>query len=278
MKQMLTVCAILVLAGSAWAQPGGAGGRQRQGGDRRQGGMRMPGMRMMDRPLTLSGTPGPTLKAVLKLTDAQEKKVSAIQRKAGDDMRGVFPRMERGQRPDQKAIEAVMPKVEARMKKADAEISAVLTPDQRKKAPGLLREMQALRGAALPMSLAGKLKLTPAQLTKLDAVSKARAAKQRKAFDSMGQSGDPAMAMQQMGAIRDNARKQALGALTGPQRAAVEKWEKEHPRNAFGGFGGRMGGPGGPGGRMGAPGGPGGRMGAPGGPGGGAAGRRNPGR
>jgi hypothetical protein len=242
-------------------------------------------MRMMDRPLTLSATPAATLKTVFKLTDAQNQKVQAIQEKLGQDVRGLFPRMERGQRPDQKALEAAMPKIEARMKQADAEISAVLTPAQRKQVPAMLKEMHALRGAGLPMSLAGTLKLTPSQLTKLEGIGKSRSDKLRKAFAGMGPGSNPGAAMQQMGQIRDEARKSAMGVLNAQQKAAVEKWEKEHPRMQFGGFGGpggpggRMGGPGGPGGRMGAPGGPGGPGARPGAPGGGGSqgGRRNPG-
>ncbi len=267
MRKLLTVCAVLVIGAGALAQPGRPGGQGQPGG-RRTGGMRMPGMRMMDRPLTLSATPVPTLKAVFKLSDAQEKKISAIAEKAGQDMRGLFPRMERGQRPDQKAIEAAMPKLEARMKKADADIMKELTPAQRQKAPAMLKEMHALRGAGLPMSLAGSLKLTPAQLTKLQAVAKERSEKLRKLVAGAGQ-GNPGAAMQQFGQLRDDARKKALGALNAQQKAAVEKWEKEHPRAQFGGRMGGPGGPGGPGGRMGAPGMPGGPR-----PGGG----RGPGR
>lgn len=276
MNRVLIGCAVLVMASSAMAQPGRPGGQQRAGGGR-PGGMRMPGMRMMDRPLTLSMTPSATLKAVFKLSDDQEKKIAAIQEKAGQDVRGLFPRAERGQRPDQKAIQAAMPKFEARMKKADAEISAVLTPAQRKAVPAMLKEMHALRGAGLPMSLAGSLKLTAAQLAKLDGIGKARSLKQQKAFAEMQQSGDPGLAFQQMGQLRDAARKEAMGVLNAQQKAAVEKWEKEHPRRQFGGPG--MGGPGmgGPGGRMGGPGAPGGRMGRPGGQPGAGGARRGPG-
>ncbi len=258
MRKLLTACAVLAIAGTALAQPGRPGGPGQPGG-RRPGGMRMPGMRMMDRPLTLSSTPLPTLKTVLKLSDDQAKKIGAIMEKAGQDMRGMFPRMERGQGPDQKAIEAAMPKLEARMKKADADIMKVLTPAQKQKAPAMLKEMHALRGTGLPMSLAGSLKLTPAQLTKLQAVSRERSEKMRKLFASAGQ-GNPGAAMQQYGQLRDAARKKAMTVLTAQQKAAVAKWEKDHPRLRFGGPGGRMGAPGGPG-RPGAGGRPGGRRG-----------------
>ena len=255
MRKYLTACAVLVIAGSALAQPGRPGA-QGPRGERRTGGMRMPGMRMMDRPLTLSATPLPTLKAVFKLSAAQETKIGAIMEKAGQDMRGIFPRMERGQRPDQKAIEAAMPKLEARMKQADAEIMKELTPAQKQKVPAMLKEMHALRGSGLPMSLAGSLSLTSAQLAKLEAVGKERNQKLRKISDGSGRT-NPGAAMQQIGQLREEARKKAMGALTAQQKAAVEKWEKEHPRAQFGGRMGRPGGAGPRSGTQGRPGGPG---------------------
>ncbi len=250
MKRMLLVVAAVLVTATAFAQPG-AGGRQRQGG------MRIPGMRMMDRPLTLSQVPAATMKAVFKLTADQEKKVEAVQSKTWDRLRGLMPRMQPGQRPDPKAFEALRPKFEAAFKKADGEILAILTPAQRKQVPAMLKEMQALRGSGLPMSLAGSLKLTSAQIAKLEAIGKERSAATAKLFQGTQ---DRMAAMQKMGEIRDNARKKALGVLNAQQKAAVEKWEKEHPRRGFMMGGPGMGRPGGPG--MGGPG-----MGRPAGPG-----------
>lgn len=260
MKRTVTYIGLFLLASAvALAQGPQAGGRQRQGGGRptgqRQGGMRIPGMRMLDRPLTISQVPGATLKAVFKLTDEQDKKVQDIQSKAMEDIRALMPRPQPGQRFDASAFESIRPKIDAIIKGADQKIMAVLNADQKKRAPALLKEMQALRNSGLPMSLAGSLKLTDAQIAKLEAIGKERSEAMRKLFEG---NQDRMAAMQQMGQIREDARKKALGVLNAAQKAAVEKWEKEHPRRAF--MGGGPGGPGGPG-MMGGP-----RPGGPAGP------------
>lgn len=244
---LFVVGAVLATAASAQPRPGGPPAM----GGGRQGGMRMPFMRMMDRPLTLSQVPLATLKAVFKLSADQEKKVEGIQQKTMESIRASMPSMQPGQRPDRAAFEKARPKIEAAMKKADADIETVLTPAQRKQVPAMLKEMQALRGAGLPMSLAGSLKLTADQIAKLDKIAKDRAAATAKLFQ--GNQGDRMAAMQKMGQLRDDARKKAMAVLNAQQKAAVEKWEKEHPRRGF-----MMGGPGGPGGpTMGGPGRPG---------------------
>ena len=256
----------LLLCSAAIAQPQ-AGGRQRQGGNR-PGGMRIPGMRMLNRPLTLSQVPLPTLKAVFKLSSAQEQKVQGIQQKAMEEVRALMPRRQPGQPMDRNAFNKLMPKFEAISKKADAQILAVMTPEQKKKVPAMLKEMQVLRGTGLPMSLAGSLRLTADQIAKLDKIAKERSDATAKLFQ--GNQGGMA-AMQQMSALREAARKKALAVLNAQQKAAVEKWEKEHPRRGF------MGGPGMGGPAMGGPGAPGmggGRPAGPGRPGGGMGGGR----
>lgn len=251
MKRPWLAAAALLLGSVAYAQPGaGRPGRPGGGGfGGPGGGMRMPGMRMMNRDVTLSQVPLPTLKAALKLNAAQEKKIDGIRTRAREGMRSLFQMPRQGERPDPKAMEATMKKMEAAGKKSDADIKAVLTPAQRKQVPGLLKEAEALRGSGLPIGVAGGLNLTADQVGKLSAIGKKRSDASAKLFQG---NGDPRAAFEKMGKLRDAARKQAMGVLNAKQKAAVEKWEKDNPRGGFG--------MGGPGGRMGAPGG----MGAPG--------------
>lgn len=242
-RGILSTAVVLLAATTAMAQPPAAGG------GRREGGLRIPGVRMMDRPLTLSQVPPATMKAVFKLSDEQVRKIEAIRSKTMEGLRALMPQRQQGQRPDPRTFEAIRPKIDAAIKKADGEIMAVLTPAQRKQVPAMLKEMQALRNSGLPMSLAGSLKLTPDQIKKLDAIGKERAAALTKLFQQSNQ--DRMAVMQKMGQIREDARKNALAVLNAQQKAAVDKWEKEHPRRGFMGGPGAM--PGGPGmGRAGA--------------------------
>ena len=235
-RTWLVVGSFVLLGAAAVAQPRAAGGQRPTGN--RQDGMRMPGMRMMNRSLTLSQVPPSTLKAVLGLTAAQEQKIEGVRNKTMQTIRSLMPQSGPGQRPDPKAFEASRPKMEAAFKKADSDILAVLTPAQRKQVPQMLKVMEALRNSGLPMGVAATIKLTPAQIAKLQAIGKERSAATAKLFQG---NEDPRAAMQKMGSIRDAAHAKAMSVLNAQQKALVQKWEKEHPRRA-------MGGPGGPGG------------------------------
>src|SRR5437763_112443 len=74
--------------------------------------------------------------------------------------------------------------VEARLEqaadqKASKEIEAVLTPAQKTKLPGVLKQLEAARGAGIPLEVVSDLKLAPDQWKKLEVISKEATAKRQ---------------------------------------------------------------------------------------------------
>ena len=125
-------------------------------------------------------------------------------------------------------------------KTASDKITAVLTDDQKAALPGVIQMLGALQSAGIPPQALGVLKLTSAQKQKAIAISK-----------EMQQAIQAAMQDQDRQAMQDARTKchdkiQAL--LTDEQKAALDKFAKDHPRQ-----GGQRGpgGPGGPGGGQG---------------------------
>ncbi len=142
--------------------------------------------------------------------------------------------------------------------KATSSIEAVLTPAQKKELPGVIKEVVALRSAGIPLDTLGDLKLTSAQKSKIVSLSDAA----QKDMDAKRKAGGDFRSMMQDS--RKKTHDSVLATLTQPQKAVVDKFEKEHPRRGFGAGGGGFGGPGGGGfggGRRGGPGGPGGQSG-----------------
>ena len=209
--------------------PGGFGG---PGGGRGFGG---PGMRGGPRELTVSRVPVEALASYLNLTDAQQTSIAGIV----DAMQKSRPRPPRPPqdnadgtpppRPTPEEVQAMMQKMQAAGKKADDDITAVLTAPQKAQLPTLLKALTALQAVRFDLAAAPKLKLTDDQVTRLAAL------------------GIKAKVFQ----VKD--------ILTADQNAVVAA----NPARGRGGFGGPGGGPGGRGGR--GPGG-GGGFGGPGGP------------
>ena len=224
--------------------PGGQGG---QGGGRGFGGQ--GGGRIQ-----LVTTPVEVLASELKLTSEQADKIKTIQaayRKDRDSMMPDGPGgpggggqgggpggggqdgNQGGAPPDREAMQKLD-------KTASDKITAVLTDDQKAALPGVIQMLGALQSAGIPPQALGVLKLTSAQKQKAIAISK-----------EMQQAIQAAMQDQDRQAMQDARTKchdkiQAL--LTDEQKAALDKFAKDHPRQ-----GGQRGpgGPGGPGGGQG---------------------------
>jgi len=240
-------------------------------------GMMGPGM-----PPTALQVPMPVLASALKLTPSQQKAVEAARKSFGDGMRAAMrPPAPGGPPPGRDAMAAMMTRMRKLEAGANGKIAAVLSADQKRALAALLRDIGDFRTVGIPGEAGPQLKLTAKQRQAIGAV----AAKTRKARQAaMAKAPSPWEAGPAMMEIGRKAHDQAMALLTGPQRATIQRLERERPR--FGpGFGpggrgpfGGPGGPGGPGGRgpfggPGGPGGPGGR-GPFGGPGGGGPPRR----
>lgn len=301
--QMLNLAAGLILSAACSLAQGPGMGGPRMGGPRRA--------------MTLAGAPIEALQKGLGLKPDQAKKIGGIIDKLRSERRAMFEGM-RGGGPGGPGMggpggpgggmQAMMQKMQVGEKKATDQINAILTPAQRAQAPALVKQLDAARSIGLPVQVVPDLKLSPAQVSKMEALGKSQRDQMMKMFaggrpggpggpgmmggprpggPGMGRPGGrpgapggsammggPGGGMDGIRKMMEGARAKARAILTKPQQAIVDKYEKEHPRRGMGGPG--MGGPGGPGGpgMMGGPG----PMGRPGGGMGGPGGRRGGGR
>ena len=239
--------------------PGGPGSGRGFGGPGGRGGRIQPATAPID-----------VLASELMLTSPQVDKIKAIQsayRKERDSMMpgrggpggggqgGPGGGGPGGPPPDREAMQAMMQKMQALDKAASDKIAAVLTDDQKAALPGAIQMMEAFQSTGIPPQALDALKVTTAQKKKAIGISKEMQAAMQQAMQDQDR--------EAMQAARAKAHDRILALLTDDQKAALDKFVKDHPGRP-GGPGGRPGGPGrGPGG----PGGPGGPRGGQGGDG-----------
>lgn len=123
--------------------------------------------------------------------------------------------------------------------KATSKIEAVLTPAQKKALPGVIKEIGAMQMVQIPVETLGELKLTADQKSKIVGIAEKSQKDLQEKMKSAN--GDFRSMMPIFQAARDKTHADVMLVLTAPQKATVEKYEKEHPRRGFGG-GGRRGG------------------------------------
>ena len=250
--------------GGGFGGPGGPG----RGGRGGRGGGRM-GFGGMGRP-TAATVPVSAMVSALKLTDDQQTQIAAIQKDFAATRKSLMPPPPpggpQGERPDPQAMRANMEKMRTAETKAENDIKALLTDDQKEALPALLKEVGDLQAAGIPTEILGTLKLTSAQKTKILAINKSQQETMRSEMDAARQSGDFSGMREKMQTMQKATHDKVMAVLTETQKQAIADWEKANPRpRGFGGPGGR-GGFGGRGGGFGGPGGPGGPDGGPGGP------------
>jgi Spy/CpxP family protein refolding chaperone len=133
-------------------------------------------------------------------------------------------------------------------KQAGDRIMAVLTATQKQALPGLLKELDTLRGAGIPAETYGDLKLTADQKTRLAAVARKSQQQMRQDMDKARQGNDFAAMRDTMQQSRQKTREQVMSILTAEQHKVLEQFRKDHPRpQGRDGFGPPPGGrPGGP--------------------------------
>ena len=218
--------------GAGQAAPGQPGGRQGRGGFGRGGGM-----------VTL---PIGYLNHSLKLTADQKDKITAIQTQYKADAKAFTPAPADANTPvdpqvrrdmNQKRTEAVT--------KADADITALLTDDQKKMLVDMNKELQAFRSVGIPVEVLSELRLSDAQRTQLITISddsrKEMMAKRQEAQANGGQF--DRQAMQDM---QKASHDKAMNVLDLSQKNKLEAYLKDHPQPQGGGRGGRPGGAGAP--------------------------------
>lgn len=245
----LTLLAGTSLVSLAFAQgpdgpppPGGPGGRGGQGSFGGPGGF---GRGQFGGTPSAANTPVSVLESGLKLTADQKTKIQQLQQQMQQQMRELFPRPGAGGPPDPETMQANITKMRGLDQKVSTQIEALLTADQKAKLPGLLKDIEALRGTGIPMEVYKDLKLTADQKAKLAAISKKSQQTMQSAIEQARNSGDFGSVREAMMNARRQTEEQAMDVLSDDQRKIVTQYKEEHPQQGPGGFGGPGGGPGG---------------------------------
>lgn len=186
-------------------------------------------------PLTVATVPADALGKELKLSEEVQKKVAAIQKGVQDKIQAAMQELRDSGGFNQEAFQELQKKNQENGKKAETDILALLTDDQKKALPDVLKTLQMLQTLGIPVQLNADLKLT-AEQTK---VLTERAAVLQKERAAVAKQIQEAMASQDMERVRElsqgmrgtgAADAKALAALTPEQKAMVEKYIKDHPR------------------------------------------------
>lgn len=242
---MLVGTGVMVLAQDAPPSAGQApaAGAGRQGG--RQGGR---GGQFGGGRITLSSLSVATMDTGLILTADQKTKIKAILDKKDADTKALpaLPAFTPGQPPaDPQAMQEAFQKRGAINTTANNDIQALLTDDQKAKLPAFLQELGAMQQAGISSGVLGDLKLTAEQKKKIMAQAQASQQEMQDKQQAAQQSGQR-MSPQDRMAMRKEAQDKVAELLTPTQRATLDKYNRDHPQPAFGGFNGnrRQNGPG----------------------------------
>ena len=168
----------------------------------------------------------------LKLTDDQKTKIQAILDKRAADYKAlVLP-------PDQQgssdAVQAANQKRLDIANKADSDIEAALTDDQKIALTNFKRDLQVMQQAGLPLDMVGDLNLTDDQRQKITAQARENQRTVRQKATEAQQSGTTMTSEARTAMLKEN-RDKILALLTPEQRATLDKYGKEHPAPGTGG-------------------------------------------
>jgi Spy/CpxP family protein refolding chaperone len=210
---------LAIVASPAMAQGGNGGG-----GGRRRGGQ-----------VNISQIPVKILAPALKLTDDQKTQIFAIETKLQADIKALEePNIPQQSRP--------------LIQKANADITALLTDDEKALVPALNNDIQALNTAGVPTAALEELNLTDDEKTQIIKIGTDARADMRAKMQAAN--GDQTQTRQIMTDSRAAALALTTAVLTDDQKTILKKY----PAQQFGG-GGRRGGGGGGGAAGGAAGG-----------------------
>jgi len=160
--------------------------------------------------------PVSVLEGTLQLTADQKTKIASIQEKYRDQVRALRPAQ--GAQPDQ----ANAQKLREAARQALQEIQAVLTPEQRTRLRDAGRELAALAMAGIPLQALGDLKLTADQKSRIAAITR-EAAEKRQALSQEERRTKGREIFQEV-------RTKVEALLTAEQKAVIEKYRRENPR------------------------------------------------
>jgi Spy/CpxP family protein refolding chaperone len=214
----LTSLVLACAGGTVRAQTAG-GGQAPAAGQARQG-------RQGGGPVYLSDLSVETMSQGLKLTDDQKTKIQAIlDKRAADYKTLVLPGDQQGKAD---AVQEANRKRGEFAQKADTDIEAVLTDEQKKVLPDYKKELAFFRQAGLPAGLIGDMKITDEQRTKIGAQATENRRTMRQKMRDAQQSGTAITPEARRAMTKENQDK-ILALLTPEQRAMLDKYNKDHP-------------------------------------------------
>lgn len=196
-----TALGLSLIAGPMLAQAAPAAGRGQGRGQNRGA-----------RGVSLANLPLNTFDSILKLTADQKTKATAIQEKYTADTKPLRPTQ------GQPADPANTAKLREVTTQANKDLEALLTDDQKTRWTAARKDLVLYTSAGIPLALFTELKLTDDQKAKLQAIQKETTEKAQ------------ALPQDQRRAAMQEARQKAAEVLTADQKAAIEKYNKEHPR------------------------------------------------
>ena len=179
-------------------------------------------MAMLGKPVSLSIAPLDALTADLKLDAGQKKRVGAIQDKLEKDARGMSKNARGSDYSEQTA------KMSDLVTKADKDIDAELTADQKPLSIELLKRLSTLRSAGIPLETYVDLKLTPEQLKSLEEALPDIKKENKDRSDAM-LAAAKSRNMNKMRSIMESVGDKVKAILTKDQVSLVEKYRKKYP-------------------------------------------------
>lgn len=168
--------------------------------------------------------------AVEKLMQPAERPQVNFREMSDDERREAFAKMQKEQ--------------EERVQKMEEQLEEVLLPQQMERLKQIALQLRGIR-ALREDDVAKELKITPAQLEKIDGVEEKLREENGPKFRELMQSGDRDAMREAFTKMREESEKQVLAVLTSDQRTEFEKMKGEKFDMPEGAFGGGRGGPGG---------------------------------
>jgi Spy/CpxP family protein refolding chaperone len=189
------------------------------------------------------------VKKEIELDDEQAGKVTKLGEELRNQPRPDMPNFRDMSEADrEKAMEDLRKRGQEQAKQTKAKVAEILLPHQLERLEQISLQASLRMGLATALSneeTATKLKITPEQKTKLEAIQGEVMAAMREMFQGGGQGGDREGMREKMDAARKGADTKAEGVLTAEQKAELEKLKGKAFEFPEGGFFGGRGGPGG---------------------------------
>lgn len=180
---------------------------------------------------TLGNMPIDVLASSLDLKDDQKTAIQKIQMAARTESRSIDPRPAQGDPPpDATERKARQEKIAALDKKTISDIEALLTDDQKKMLPDLLKDAKLYNAARIPLQLRKDLALTDDQKKAIAEISDTAAKAMQEKMKEAQASGDFGAIRQLMQDSQKDTHDKIFAKLTEAQKTKIDDYAKAHPQ------------------------------------------------